>query len=47
MLIDCVRNETDPNNRLIWVLIILLTNGIGALLYLFIRSPQRIKTAHQ
>ena len=47
MLIDCVRNETDPNNRLVWALIIVLTNAIGALVYLFVRRPQRIKTAHQ
>lgn len=47
MLIDCVRNESDPNNRLVWVLIIVLTNAIGALIYLLVRRPQRIKTAHQ
>ena len=47
MLIDCVRNETDSNNRLIWALIIVLTNALGALVYLFVRRPQRIKTAHR
>ena len=47
MLIDCVRNETDSNNRLIWALIIVLTNALGALVYLFVRRPQRIKTARR
>ena len=47
MLIDCVTKETDPNERLIWALIIVLTNAIGALVYLFVRRPQRIKTVHR
>ena len=42
MLADCATNETDANNdRLIWVLIIIFTNFIGAMLYLTIRRPMR------
>ncbi|MEM8533815.1 MAG: PLD nuclease N-terminal domain-containing protein [Chloroflexota bacterium] len=44
VLIDCVTKETESNERLIWALIIVLTNVIGALIYLFVRRPQRIKT---
>ncbi|NOK60131.1 MAG: hypothetical protein GFH27_549291n324 [Chloroflexi bacterium AL-W] len=47
MLIDCVQNETQSNDRLIWGLIIVLTNVIGALIHLFVRWPQHIKTANQ
>ena len=42
MLIDCVTKETNEgSNRLIWVLIILFTHWIGALIYLIVRRPQR------
>ena len=42
MLIDCVSKETNEgNNRLIWVLIIIFTHWIGALIYLIVRRPQR------
>ena len=42
MLIDCVTKETNEgNNRLIWVLIIIFTHWIGALIYLIVRRPQR------
>ncbi|HJN16508.1 MAG TPA: PLD nuclease N-terminal domain-containing protein [Armatimonadota bacterium] len=36
-LIDCVKREFDgENEKLIWVLIIVLAGWIGALVYLFI-----------
>jgi hypothetical protein len=42
MLVDCVTRESDQGNtKLIWVLIILFANFIGALLYLLVRRPQR------
>ncbi|MCX6985016.1 MAG: PLD nuclease N-terminal domain-containing protein [Lentisphaerae bacterium] len=43
MLMDCVLKEPDPKERTKWVLIILLTNPIGALLYLIYRRPLRKK----
>ena len=44
MLIDCVTNEpSEGNDKLIWILIIVLTNGLGALIYFFVRRPQRIR----
>ena len=43
MLIDCISNEPSiGNDKVIWVLVILILHGIGALLYFFIRRPQRI-----
>jgi hypothetical protein len=42
MLMDCVTKESNQgNDRVVWVLIILLTNIIGALMYWFFRRPQR------
>ncbi|WP_442941810.1 PLDc N-terminal domain-containing protein [Nostoc sp.] len=44
VLIDCITKEPkDGNNRLVWILVILLTNSIGAIIYFFVRRPQRIK----
>ncbi len=44
MLIDCVTNEpSEGNDKLIWVLIIVLLSWLGALIYWFVRRPQRIK----
>ncbi len=40
-LISAIKNERlDSNMRLIWVLVIIFVNGLGALLYLFI-APDR------
>ena len=45
MLIDCVTKEpSEGNDKIIWVLIILLTHWIGGLIYLFVRRPKRIAT---
>ena len=43
MLIDCATHERDNNERLLWVLIIIFTNWIGALIYLLARRPLRIQ----
>lgn len=44
MLVDCAINEVGTSEtKLVWVLIILFTNLLGALLYFFIRRPQRLK----
>ena len=43
MLIDCAVNEPpDGNDKLVWVLIILFTQVLGAALYLFVRRPRRL-----
>ena len=42
MLVECATKESSVgNDKLIWVLIIILTHLLGALLYCFIRRPRR------
>ncbi len=44
MLIDCLKYESSTgNDKIIWALVIVLLNGIGALVYYFVRRPERIK----
>lgn len=41
-LVDCLTNESsEGNDKLVWALVIVLTNWIGALIYFFVRRPQR------
>ena len=43
MLVDCVTKEpAKGNDKLIWVLVIVLLNALGAAIYYFVRRPQRI-----
>lgn len=43
MIIDCATREpAEGNERLIWILIIVLAHWIGALIYYFVRRPKRI-----
>ena len=44
MLIDCASKESnDGNDKLVWVLIIIFTHWIGALIYLLVRRPKRVE----
>ena len=44
VIVDCATKEpSEGNDRLIWILIIVLTHGIGALIYLLVRRPKRIE----
>jgi len=44
MLVDCVTKESSVgNDKIVWILILLFTNWIGALIYFFVRRPQRDK----
>ena len=44
MLVDCICNEPDEgNDRLVWVIVIALAGGIGAVIYLIARRPARKK----
>lgn len=44
MIVDCATNEpSEGNDKLIWILVIVLTHWIGALIYLLVRRPERIK----
>ena len=43
MIIDCATKErSEGNDKVIWILIILLTHVIGAMIYFFARRPARI-----
>lgn len=44
MLIDCAANESNQGNtKIVWILIILFVNFVGALIYFFVRRPERRK----
>lgn len=42
-LIDIAKSEFSGNNKVVWVLIVLFTNFLGAVLYFFIGRKQKIK----
>ena len=45
MLVDCLTNEpNEGNDKVIWILVIIFTHFIGALIYFFVRKNQRNKT---
>jgi hypothetical protein len=48
MIIDCATHEPqNTNNKITWLLVIIFVHFIGALLYYFIRRPERIRlTGH-
>jgi hypothetical protein len=42
VLIDCLINEpSEYRDKVVWVIIIVLTHFIGAAIYFFVRRPQR------
>ena len=42
-LVDCLTNEPAGSpHKLLWMLVILLGQGLGALVYLLFRRPQRM-----
>lgn len=46
MLVDCITNEpTNTNDKIIWIVVMLFTNFIGAFLYYIIRRPERQRFA--
>ena len=45
MIVDCVNNEPSKgNDKLIWILVIVLASWLGAAIYYFARRPKRIAT---
>ena len=43
MIVECATKESSAGNeKLIWILIIIFTHLIGALLYYVVRRPRRI-----
>ena len=46
MLIDCATKESDQGNtKIVWVLIILFANLLGAVVYFLVRRRARIKAS--
>ncbi|MDG6243299.1 MAG: PLD nuclease N-terminal domain-containing protein [Methanolobus sp.] len=44
MLIDCATKEpSEGNDKLIWVIVIIFANLLGAIIYFFVRRPKRIQ----
>ena len=44
MLVDCATKEkTEDNRQLIWIVVIAVTHIVGALIYFFVRRPERIE----
>ena len=45
VLIDCLTKEpSEGNDKVAWVLFILFVPLVGALVYYFVRRPERVKT---
>jgi len=42
-LIDILKSKFEGNNKLVWVLLVVFTNVIGAILYFFIGKNQKIQ----
>jgi hypothetical protein len=47
-LFDCLFHEpTQGNEKLIWIIVIVFTHVVGAILYLLVRRPRRmVMTGH-
>lgn len=44
VLIDCVTKEpSEGNDKIVWTILIIFVPWIGAVLYYFVRRPERIK----
>jgi membrane protein YqaA with SNARE-associated domain len=46
-LIDIVRNEFYGNNKIVWLLVVLLGNFFGALLYFIIGRKQKLSATNK
>ena len=43
MIVECATKEPNQGNeKIVWIILIVLTHWIGALIYYFVRRPQRI-----
>jgi prolipoprotein diacylglyceryltransferase len=44
MLIDCATKEPDQGNtKIVWIIIIVFTNLVGALVYFFVQRQRRLE----
>ena len=42
-LIDIIKNKFEGNNKIVWILVVLFFNLLGAILYFTIGRKQKIK----
>jgi len=43
MIVDCATKEpSQGNDKIVWIVVIIFAQLIGALIYYFVRRPQRI-----
>jgi hypothetical protein len=43
MIVECATKEPNQgNDKIVWILIIVLAGWLGALIYYFVRRPRRI-----
>ena len=42
-IFDCIAHEPPSEKRMIWLIIIIFTPLIGALLYYLVRRPERLR----
>jgi hypothetical protein len=47
MLIECATKEPSGNDKIVWILVILLGGCVGGLVYLIVRRPKRIAETGQ
>ena len=44
MLVDCATKESNQGNeKVVWILVIIFTHWVGALIYFLVRRPERKK----
>jgi len=44
ILVDCITKEaSEGNDKVAWIILIIFVPWIGAILYYFVRRPERIK----
>jgi len=42
MIVECATREADTGNtKIVWIIIVVFTHILGALLYYFVRRPER------
>jgi len=45
-IIDCAQREfQDPNEKIVWILVIIFTHSIGTLIYWFVGRPRGWRSA--
>jgi hypothetical protein len=43
MIIDCATHERNSTEKIVWIVIIVFTHLLGALIYFFVRRQGRVR----